>query len=285
MGVGTMEIHGTGRLRTDGTFTRPEDDLPPIIADRLRDGLGVYLGVYGRTGDGRVVFERLSIDRRNRDDVLQMVGVGFDDPHGVADVGYATSGGPRFGTATVADAQALDVLRDAERIGREHGQAAASWAEIDEETAQKIDEDGWGEVFGDMSGPLSGEWADGYSVWQLAVDCGIEDPYAELGDGSLANAYEEAYWSAFGDEIERKVETMRGPTLELDEDAAYKVAGWEGVGFRYVGQTFGGRARMVMIGDDKEWLVDAEDVETIGDNDYCASCGQIGCEADGRDRT
>lgn len=36
----------------------------------------------------------------------------------------------------------------------------------------------------------------------------------------------------------------------------------------------------VMVGDDREFLVDFEDVELIDDDDYCGGCGQIGCTAE-----
>lgn len=46
------------------------------------------------------------------------------------------------------------------------------------------------------------------------------------------------------------------------------------------------RTRVVahMIGDDHPFTFDIEDLEPIGDLDYCAQCGQIGCTHDGRDR-
>jgi hypothetical protein len=42
------------------------------------------------------------------------------------------------------------------------------------------------------------------------------------------------------------------------------------------------RVRAVMVGDDREHIVDIEDLTEIGDDDYCAGCGQTGCYADGR---
>jgi len=36
--------------------------------------------------------------------------------------------------------------------------------------------------------------------------------------------------------------------------------------------------RAVMVGDDREHLIDVDDLTPISDDDYCASCGQIGCE-------
>lgn len=40
--------------------------------------------------------------------------------------------------------------------------------------------------------------------------------------------------------------------------------------------------RAVMVGDDREFIVDVSDLTRLGDDDYCAECGQVGCTADGR---
>lgn len=34
---------------------------------------------------------------------------------------------------------------------------------------------------------------------------------------------------------------------------------------------------MRMIGDDRDFLIDVQDVSAISDDDYCDGCGQIGC--------
>lgn len=84
---------------------------------------------------------------------------------------------------------------------------------------------------------------------------------------------------------------------------AYTVAGYGGVAFHYWGRQTErywdedegiswdepeeretGMARMVMVGDDHVHIIDPEDVTAIPEDDYCASCGQVGCTADGRDR-
>ena len=41
---------------------------------------------------------------------------------------------------------------------------------------------------------------------------------------------------------------------------------------------------VVMVGDDRVHEVDPDDLIVIDDLDYCAECGQIGCQHDGRDR-
>jgi hypothetical protein len=38
-----------------------------------------------------------------------------------------------------------------------------------------------------------------------------------------------------------------------------------------------GMARMRMVGDDREHLVDPHDIAELGEDDYCAGCGQVGC--------
>ena len=37
------------------------------------------------------------------------------------------------------------------------------------------------------------------------------------------------------------------------------------------------RVVMVMVGDDREFTYDVEDVEVIPDDSFCRDCGQIGC--------
>lgn len=44
------------------------------------------------------------------------------------------------------------------------------------------------------------------------------------------------------------------------------------------------RVIVVMVGDDREHVVDIGDLTALNDDDYCTECGQIGCTADGRDR-
>lgn len=105
--------------------------------------------------------------------------------------------------------------------------------------------------------------------------------------------------------------------MKLDQDARYRVAGWDGIAF-YVhgfpkvwepymalcedpetGQEYEedtgegewteqdeacGRVLVVMVGDDTKREVDIADLTPLDDLAYCASCGQIGCTHDGRDR-
>lgn len=38
------------------------------------------------------------------------------------------------------------------------------------------------------------------------------------------------------------------------------------------------RAIVTMVGDDKEWVVDTDELEPLSDEDFCGECGQIGCQ-------
>jgi hypothetical protein len=113
---------------------------------------------------------------------------------------------------------------EAERIGTEHGKGAGSWV-VDGNTGTDqlralVEQFESGEFLSanEFSGPLSGEWADGYSIEQLGADCGLDletDEYgiretAEFDDqlADLATAYEDAYWSAIEAEVERSVRAM-----------------------------------------------------------------------------
>jgi hypothetical protein len=56
---------------------------------------------------------------------------------------------------------------------------------------------------------------------------------------------------------------------EYEEDDPYGEGEW-------VDDTEG-RLRAVMVGDDRVFLVEMEDLTPLGDEDYCSCCGQIGC--------
>lgn len=100
---------------------------------------------------------------------------------------------------------------------------------------------------------------------------------------------------------------MRRPDYEVDETTfpaeAYKVAGYDGVAWRVYGWEIErfwdesedipwdepesrrtGRVVCVMVGDDQRFTFDPNELTPIPDLDYCAACGQIGCQHDGRER-
>jgi hypothetical protein len=39
------------------------------------------------------------------------------------------------------------------------------------------------------------------------------------------------------------------------------------------------RVRAVMVGDDREFTFDVDEVTPLAEGDYCPECGQIGCKA------
>lgn len=93
------------------------------------------------------------------------------------------------------------------------------------------------------------------------------------------------------------------PHYEPDEaaypsDQAYRVDGYKGIAWRVYGwhveateETDGefeertGKVVAVMIGDDRRFLLDPDDVHPIDREAYCGVCGQIGCSHDGLERT
>lgn len=44
------------------------------------------------------------------------------------------------------------------------------------------------------------------------------------------------------------------------------------------------RVRAVMVGDDRVFEIDTDDLTPLDEDDYCHVCGQIGCTHDGRER-
>lgn len=78
----------------------------------------------------------------------------------------------------------------------------------------------------------------------------------------------------------------------MDFDAKYRVAGYGGVAFYLLGYEkirdedyeWSGieydneqNVRAVMVGDDRVFIVDVDDLTVLADNEYCRDCGQIGC--------
>jgi hypothetical protein len=58
----------------------------------------------------------------------------------------------------------------------------------------------------------------------------------------------------------------------------YSVKGWRGVAFYAIKEIEKTKeAVVVMVGDDMERIVDVRDLTKISDDEFCHSCGQIGC--------
>ena len=90
--------------------------------------------------------------------------------------------------------------------------------------------------------------------------------------------------------------------FEVDDDAfpadAYSTTDYDGVAWRVLGwhtepdgetewsgyEVRTGHVVLVMIGDDRHFLYDPEDITPIARDDYCGVCGQIGCTHDGLER-
>jgi hypothetical protein len=91
----------------------------------------------------------------------------------------------------------------------------------------------------------------------------------------------------------------------FEEDAetfsadSYRVRGYAGVAFTVLGwetqpdedtewsgcEVRTGRVLAVMVGDDYRHSVDESDLSPLSEDEYCHSCGQIGCGHDGRERS
>lgn len=82
---------------------------------------------------------------------------------------------------------------------------------------------------------------------------------------------------------------------DIDFDARYAVAGYPGIAFWLRGYVetpnedteWSGcmdvdtsMVRAVMVGDDREHIVDVDDLTPLREADYCHTCGQVGCGHD-----
>jgi len=68
---------------------------------------------------------------------------------------------------------------------------------------------------------------------------------------------------------------------ELQVGSNVRVEGWRGVAF-WVKEVQDETAKVVMVGDDQIHTVHIEDCTPLAEEDFCAECGQIGCNHDGR---
>lgn len=60
---------------------------------------------------------------------------------------------------------------------------------------------------------------------------------------------------------------------------AFRVLGWEIAPRFEDSETYDqtGKVTIRMIGDDRHWYVDFDDLDPLKEDAYCWSCGQIGC--------
>lgn len=76
------------------------------------------------------------------------------------------------------------------------------------------------------------------------------------------------------------------------DGGAFTVAGWgAGIAWRFAGaetkpdadtewtgiEEPTGMVTMVMVGDDREFSIDPDDVGTLEEGEFCRECGQVGC--------
>lgn len=119
------------------------------------------------------------------------------------------------------DIKREEMMKRAHTIGTEHGKSAASWVfDGNRDKSEYIKiltmiEDGDPEVY-DMlpNADLSGEWADGYSGWDLAKDLGLEDSGDDYFDSC------EEYEMGFNDAVVAEVSRVCRYHLGLDDDLA-----------------------------------------------------------------
>lgn len=64
--------------------------------------------------------------------------------------------------------------------------------------------------------------------------------------------------------------------LLVDEETGEEYEEDTGEG-EWVEDKTSGMVIAVMVGDDRKHTIDVSDLEPISDDDYCSSCGQIGC--------
>jgi hypothetical protein len=168
-------------------------------------------------------------------------------------------------------------------LGKEHGASAASWhldGNTDDATYAWVLK-GLAEcdpaVFDTFpASPLSGEWADGMSMSQLAEDIGYDhdgNP-VEVFDG-ICQMYEDGYDVA----VARTIEAAARANA-WTEDAGDERYSLNGVAWYVTARSpDGSQVRATMVGDDATHVLNTENLTLIAPEDYCRECGQIGCTA------
>jgi hypothetical protein len=91
---------------------------------------------------------------------------------------------------------------------------------------------------------------------------------------------------------------MHKPNYEVDDKAfpadAYSVSRYDGVAWHVYGweteptedtewsgyEERTGKVVCVMVGDDRRFTFDPDDLTPLDEDDYCRGCGQIGCTAE-----
>lgn len=86
---------------------------------------------------------------------------------------------------------------------------------------------------------------------------------------------------------------------DSDHAGAYTVDGWgQGIAWHVLGwetqpdadtewsgyEVRTGNVVAVMVGDDRHFSIDPENIKPLAREDFCGECGQVGCTCDGYDR-
>ena len=176
----------------------------------------------------------------------------------------------------------------ADSAGYAAGKAAGSWVidgnttyETAREILRMLDE-GDPAVYDSLpSSPLSGEWAGDPLPRDVLADVGVDED--DDGADDVLSAYEDGFSRGAEEELVRACRAMMPAEDELARVAALqsapavKIAGHSGIAWHVTGSAGPGMVSAVMVGDDSPHVVDIGDAEPIGEDDYCPSCGQLGC--------
>jgi len=121
-----------------------------------------------------------------------------------------------------------------------------------------------------------------------------EDRVTFSADAYSIKGYEGMAWRVLGWDVEQVYEEYsdecgycRGSGYDEEEDQNCRNCNGQGEFLRHDEEPTDRRTGFIvarMIGDDRNFVLDAGDVTPISREDYCGECGQIGCSHDGYDR-
>lgn len=174
-----------------------------------------------------------------------------------------------------------------ESLARDEGKSAATWYRVDSSAVAR-------QTLADLDNceadylpraDFSGQWADGDTVAAMLDRAGVDvDDEAEPETADeLADVYRDTFNDSAELAIVKECREYLAAIVPLDRDARYSVDGF-GAAVYVTDQPTADSVTVVMVGDDSPHTVDRDQLTLIGEDDYCAECGQIGCTADGRAR-
>ncbi len=101
---------------------------------------------------------------------------------------------------------------------------------------------------------------------ETATDIDFQAHYTVAGSAGIAY-----YLLGYATETtEESWEYIGGPDDDTEDESNYLYNEPEEVEDRQ-------RVRAVMVGDDRVFEVDVEDLTLLGEEDFCRGCGQVGC--------